>query len=162
MTLAVRWSMRTVLLMLVLWVAYAADLGTEAAAQDDVLAVVSAGDGSTELVLLRHEVVFRFSDRGARQIERRMIGGPEAVDAAWADRTIRASAVAGIRGMRMAFPVAEVRDVRFTDGSLILHFTSRPADADPTDQRGLFEYQEVSEAQAVHFIEAFRSISVER
>lgn len=131
-------------------------------AQDSALATVVSRDGATKLVLTGDHVAFLFTEQGARVIERDLISSPSQRDTTWMDRVIATSVSGGVRGMRMIFPLEDVREARYADGVLTLYMESRPLDAAETDQRGKFVYEDVETEEAHAFIRVFERIKTGR
>jgi hypothetical protein len=74
------------------------------------------------------------------------------------NEVIQASVSGGITGMRMAFPLQDVREARYTNGALTLYMRGRPANAPATDRRGLFVYEDVRAEEAQAFVAAFERV----
>ena len=124
------------------------------AAQDEPgLATVVSRDGATKMVLMPDHVAFLFTEEGARRIERDAArSSRERNGNAWSGEWVRSGVSAGVRGMRMRFDLAAVREARFAGGALTLYMESRPADAPEDDRRGRFVFEDVEEDGARAFI----------
>jgi hypothetical protein len=66
-----------------------------------------------------------------------------------------ASVDGGLRGMRMTFPLRDVREARYADGKLLLLMEGRRAGASDDDPHGRFVYDGVPAADAQRFVDAF-------
>jgi len=127
---------------------------TLSAAQEPERSVVMSYDGATKLVLLNHQIVFQFTEQGAREASVGVAPKKEKKNWNWMDDALQGAA-SGVANMRIVFAIEDVREARFENGTLTLYMTSRPVDAPPTDKRGLFKYEDVPEAQARAFVREF-------
>jgi hypothetical protein len=127
---------------------------TLSVAQEPERSVVMSYDGATKLVLLNRQIVFQFTEQGAREASGGIAPKKGKRNWNWMDDALQGAA-SGVANMRIAFSIEDVREARFENGTLTLYMTSRPVDAPPTDNRGLFKYEDVPEAQARAFVREF-------
>jgi hypothetical protein len=132
-------------------------VSVHATAQDGGLATVVSRDGATKMVLTSDHIAFLFTERGARAIE----NGVSARSAAtlkrdsWMVGWMGASVLGGVRGMRMRFDLATVREIRFADGALTLYRDNLPDGAPGASDRGRFVFRNVPEQEARVFVREF-------
>lgn len=118
-------------------------------------AKVESRDGATKLELLNREIVFQFTEQGAKEASLGVAPKADKKNWNWMDDALKGAA-SGAANMRIVFPVEDVRDARYDGGTLTLYMASRPLDAPATDRRGLFKYEDVPEDQAQTFLREFR------
>jgi hypothetical protein len=126
-------------------------------AQKPGTATVASRDGATKLELLDRQIVFQFTEQGAREASAGVAPKPGKKNWNWMDDAMQGAA-SGVANMRIVFPIEDVRDARYDRGTLTLYMASRPGDAPATDRRGLFKYDDVPEDQAQAFIREFRRL----
>jgi hypothetical protein len=126
-------------------------------AQKSEPATVMSRDGATKLELVNRQIVFRFTEQGAREASAGVAPKPGKKNWNWMDDALQGSAT-GVANMRIVFPIEDVRDARYDSGTLTLYMASRPVDAPATDRRGLFKYDDVPEDQAQAFVREFRRL----
>ena len=129
-------------------------LASASTAQETERAVVMSRDGATKLVLFNREIVFQFTEKGAKDATAGITPKPTKENWNWMDDAMRGTAT-GVANMRMVLKVEDVRDARYEGGNLNLYMVSRPANAAATDRHGLFKYEDVPEAQAQTFLREF-------
>ena len=120
-------------------------------AQQPERAVVMSHDGATKLVLLNRQIVFQFTEQGAREASAGVAPKEGKKNWNWMDDVLKGSA-SGINNMRIVFKIEDVREARYEKGTLTLYMASRPLDAPATDRRGLFKYEDVPEDQSQAFV----------
>jgi hypothetical protein len=125
------------------------------AAQQPVLAELVSRDSATRLELTRDQVVFAFTEKGVRGVENDVAASQGDRPSNYRDFTFWASVDGGIRGMRMSFDLADVREARYGDGALTLLMRGRSPRAEPSDRRGGFVFEGVPEEAARRFVDAF-------
>ncbi|MEA2765624.1 MAG: hypothetical protein QOK07_2028 [Gemmatimonadaceae bacterium] len=126
-------------------------------AQKPEVAKVVSRDGATKLELINRQIIFQFTEQGAREASAGVAPKPGKKNWNWMDDALQGAA-SGVANMRIVFPVEDVRDARYDGGTLTLYMTSRPIDAAVTDRRGLFKYEDVPEDQAKAFVQEFRRL----
>ena len=126
-------------------------------AQKSEPATVMSRDGATKLELVNRQIIFRFTEQGAREASAGIAPKPGKKNWNWMDDALQGSAT-GVANMRIVFPIEDVRDARYEGGTLTLYMASRPVDAAATDRRGLFKYDDVPEDQAQAFVREFRRL----
>jgi hypothetical protein len=126
-------------------------------AQNAVPAAVMSNDGATKLEIVNRQIIFQFTEQGAREASAGVAPKPTKKNWNWMDDALKGSAT-GVANMRIAFPIEDVRDARYDNGTLTLYMSSRPLDAPATDRRGLFKYEDVPEVQARAFVVEFRRL----
>jgi len=126
-------------------------------AQKPEPATVMSRDGATKLELVNRQIIFRFTEQGARAATAGVAPKPGKKNWNWMDDALQGSAT-GVANMRIVFPIGDVRDAQYDGGTLTLYMTSRPVDAPATDRRGLFRYEDVPEDQAQAFVREFRRL----
>jgi hypothetical protein len=126
-------------------------------AQKPEPATVMSRDGATKLELVKREIIFQFTERGAREASAGVAPKPGKKNWNWMDDALQGAAT-GVANMRIVFPIEDVRDARYDSGTLTLYMSSRPLDAPATDRRGLFTYEDVPEDQAQAFVKEFRRL----
>jgi hypothetical protein len=125
------------------------------AAQQQVLAELVSRDSATRLELTPDQLVFAFTERGVRGIENDVAASQGDRASNYRDFVFWASVDGGIRGMRMTFDLADVREARYGDGALTLLMRGRSSRAAPSDSRGSFVFEGVPEEAARRFVDAF-------
>ena len=130
-------------------------LASVSVAQKPDAATVMSRDGATKLELLNRQIVFQFTEQGARDASLGVAPKPDKKHWNWMDDALQGAA-SGVANMRIVFPIEDVREARYDRGTLTLYMASRPIDAPATDRRGLFKYDDVPEDQAKAFIREFR------
>jgi hypothetical protein len=81
-----------------------------------------AGDGEVTLVLTRRVVALQLSDRILRELDREL-DREEDESAGWLEHVIKGAVIGGVRNLldhSLECRVAELRDVRYRDGRLVL------------------------------------------
>jgi hypothetical protein len=136
-------------------------LASPSAAQEPERAAVYSRDSVTTLVLLDRQIVFRFTERGARDVAEGVAPKPGKRNWNWMDDVLRASA-SGIKDLEWIFDLKDVREARYERGALTLYMATRPLDAPETDRRDVFRYEDVPEDQAQTFIREFRRLKASR
>lgn len=126
-------------------------------AQEPERAVVMSHDGATKLVLLNRQIVFQFTEQGAREASAGVSPKKDKKNWNWMDDILQGSA-SGIHNMRMVFKIEDVREARYESGTLTLYMASRPLDAPATDGRGLFKYEDVPEDQSQAFVRELKRL----
>lgn len=129
-------------------------LASASTAQETERAVVMSRDGATKLVLFNREIVFQFTEKGAKDATAGITPKATKENWNWMDDAMKGTAT-GVANMRMVLKVEDVRDARYEDGNLNLYMVSRPAHAAATDRHGLFKYEDVPEEQAQAFLREF-------
>ncbi len=119
--------------------------------------MVVSRDGATKLELLNRQIIFQFTEKGAREASTGVAPKPGKKNWNWMDDALQGAA-SGVANMRIVFPIEDVRDARYDGGTLTLYMASRPLDALATDRRGLFKYEDVPEDQAQTFVREFRRL----
>jgi hypothetical protein len=132
-------------------------LASFSAAQKPDAATVVSRDGATKLELLNRQIIFQFTEKGAREASLGVAPKPGKKNWNWMDDALQGAA-SGAANMRIVFPIEDVRDARYDRGTLTLYMASRPIDAAATDRHGLFKYDDVPEDQAQAFIREFRRL----
>src|ERR1700694_4527251 len=126
-------------------------------AQKPEPATVMSRDGATKLELVKRQIIFQFTEWGAREASGGVAPKPGKKNWNWMDDALQGAAT-GVANMRIVFPIEDVRDARYDRGTLTLYMSSRPLDAPATDRRGLFKYEDVPEDQAQGFVREFRRL----
>jgi hypothetical protein len=126
-------------------------------AQQPERTVVESRDGATKLVLTDREIVFQFTEQGAREAAAGIAPKAGKRNWNWMDDALQGSAP-GIDNMRIVFKIEDVREARYKGGALTLYMATRPLDAADTDRRGVFKYDDVPEDQAQSFLREFRRL----
>ncbi|MGH7604179.1 MAG: hypothetical protein ACRENK_09315 [Gemmatimonadaceae bacterium] len=127
------------------------------AAQEPERAEVLSRDGATKLVLFDRQIVFQFTEQGARDASAGVAPKTNKKNWNWMDDVLQGSA-SGIQDMKMVFKLEDVRDARYDDDTLTLYMSSRPVDAPAADRRGLFRYDDVPQDQSKAFVREFRRL----
>jgi hypothetical protein len=135
--------------------------GSLSVAQEPERSVVMSHDGATKLVLIDRQIVFQFTEQGAREVSAGVVPKKGKKNWNWMDDALQGTAL-GVANMRMVFPIEDVREARYDGGTLTLYMASRAVDAPATDQRGLFKYEDVPEDQAQAFVREFGRIKALR
>ena len=120
-------------------------------------ATVESRDGATKLELLNRQIIFQFTEKGAREASLGVAPKPDKKNWNWMDDALKGAA-SGAANMRIVFPVEDVREARYDRGTLTLYMASRPLNAPAADRRGQFKYDDVPEDQAEAFIREFRRV----
>jgi hypothetical protein len=118
---------------------------------------VESRDGATKLVLTDREIIFRFTEQGARDATAGVAPKAGKKNWNWMDDALQGAAT-GIENMRIVFTIDDVRDARYDGGALTLYMATRPLNAADTDRRGVFKYDDVPEDQAQDFLREFRRL----
>ena len=126
-------------------------------AQSPESAIVASRDGATKLELINRQIIFQFTDKGAREASLGVAPKAGKKNWNWMDDALQGAA-SGVSNMRIVFLIEDVREARYNAGALTLYMASRPIDASATDRRGLFTYEDVPEDQAKAFIREFRRV----
>ena len=129
-------------------------LASASTAQESERAVVMSRDGATKLVLFNREIVFQFTEKGAKEATAGITPKSTKENWNWVDDALKGTAT-GVANMRMVFKIQDVRDARYEDGDLNLYMASRPGNAADSDRHGLFKYEDVPEEQAQAFLREF-------
>ena len=129
-------------------------LASVSAAQEPERAVVMSRDGATKLVLFNRQIVFQFTEKGAREASAGVAPKPGKENWNWMDDVLQGGA-SGIHNMRMVFKIEDVREARYERGDLNLYMASRPLNAANADGHGVFKYEDVPEEQAQAFLREF-------
>ncbi len=132
-------------------------LASLSVAQEPERAVVISHDGATKLVLLNRQIVFQFTEQGAREASAGVAPKEGKKNWNWMDDVLQGSA-SGIHNMRMIFKIEDVREARYENGTLSLYMASRPVNASATDRRGLFTYEDVPEDQSQLFVRELKRL----
>jgi hypothetical protein len=129
-------------------------LASASTAQGSERAVVMSRDGATKLVLFNREIVFQFTEKGAKDATAGVTPKATKENWNWMDDAMKGTAT-GVANMRMVFKIQDVRDAKYEDGNLNLYMAPRPGNAADMNRRGLFKYEDVPEDQARAFLREF-------
>lgn len=129
-------------------------LASASTAQESERAVVMSRDGATKLVLFNREIVFQFTEKGAKDATAGITPKATKENWNWMDDALKGTST-GVANMRMVFKIQDVRDAKYEDGNLNLYMASRPANATAANRNGLFKYEDVPEEQAQAFLREF-------
>ena len=135
--------------------------GSLSVAQEPEHSVVMSHDGATKLVLLDRQIVFQFTEQGAREVSAGVVPKKGKKNWNWMDDALQGTA-SGVANMRIVFAIEDVREARYERGTLTLYMASRPVDAPATDRRGLFKYEDVPQDQAQAFVQEFARLKTSR
>lgn len=132
-------------------------LASVSVAQKPGATTVTSRDGATKLELVNRQIIFQFTEQGAREASLGVAPKPGKKNWNWMDDALQGTA-SGVANMRIVFPIKDVREADYDAGTLTLYMASRPIDAPATDRRGLFKYDDVPDDQAQAFIREFRRL----
>jgi hypothetical protein len=135
--------------------------GSLSVAQEPERSVVMSHDGATKLVLLDRQIVFQFTEQGAREVSAGVVPKKAKKNWNWMDDALQGTA-SGVANMRIVFAIEDVREARYERGTLTLYMASRPVDAPATERRGLFKYEDVPDDQAQAFVREFGRLKTSR
>jgi hypothetical protein len=83
-------------------------------------AIVMSSDGATKLVLFDRQIVFQFTEQGARDVSAAVAPKKDKPNWNWMDDVLQGTA-AGVANMRMVFAIEDVRGARYDAGTLTLY-----------------------------------------
>ena len=122
-----------------------------------VLATLTNRSGTTQLVLTADHVTLLYTEKGAQQLEQSVARSRSRRNAGLSrDGVVQEGVSGGIRGMRMNFPLENVRSAHLVDEALTIEMAGRPFDALETDPRGRFVYKDVAPGDAAAFAAAIQ------
>ena len=78
-------------------------------AQKPEVAKVVSRDGATKLELLNRQIIFQFTEQGAREASAGVAPKPGKKNWNWMDDALQGAA-SGVANMRIVFPIEDVRD----------------------------------------------------
>ncbi|MDQ6925768.1 MAG: hypothetical protein M3154_05990 [Candidatus Eremiobacteraeota bacterium] len=126
----------------------------DSTARDSALATLLSRDGATRLVLTARALRFGFTEQGARRVRCSVDSSVAAQPASgWLDVAALAHTVSAsvVGGMRLAFPLRDVREVRVSGDSLTVCLASQPVDADPCSARHRLTFSGAAPADVQRF-----------
>src|ERR1700682_5474414 len=85
-------------------------------AQKPEAATVMSRDGATKLELLNRQIIFQFTEQGAREASAGFAPKPGKKNWNWMDDALQGAA-SGVANMRIVFPIEDVREARYDRGT---------------------------------------------